>query len=100
MLAHVPELEPGNRFSGMAGQHLACGRHVERTATPPAEAGLWIACVIVRHHGVDDDPTLMARAQLRHGARRARDLLPGGHQRGAVPECPAVILHMRALDAV
>ena len=42
----------------------------------------------------------MPRAQLRHGTRRTLDLLAGGHQRGAVPECPAVILHMRDLDTV
>ena len=77
-LAHVPELEPGNRLRGMAGQHLACGCYVERAATPAADARFWISRVVVRHHGIDDDPALMPRTQLRHGARRARDLLPGG----------------------
>jgi hypothetical protein len=38
-------------------------------------------------------------AQLRHRRRGALDLLARRHQRGAVLECPAVILHVRDLDA-
>ena len=99
MLAHVPEFEPGNRFRGVAGQHLAGGRDVERAPAPAADARLRIARVIVRHHRVDDDAAVMARAQILHRRRRALDLLAGRHQRGAVLERPAVILHVRDLDA-
>src|SRR5262249_45259763 len=33
-LAHVPEFKAGNRLGGVAGQHLARRRHVERAPTP------------------------------------------------------------------
>src|SRR5262249_59475817 len=66
-LAHVPELKAGNRLSGMAGQHLACGCHVERAASPAPKARFWIARVVVRHPGVDNNPTLIPRAQSGHG---------------------------------
>jgi hypothetical protein len=53
--------------------------------------------VVIRHHGVDYDAPVVKRTQLRH--RRALDLTPRRHQRGAVLECPAIILHVRNLDA-
>src|SRR5229473_3414408 len=46
-VAHVPEFEAGDRLGGMAGQHLARRRHVERAAAPTADARLWIAGVVV-----------------------------------------------------
>src|SRR4051812_14894403 len=51
MLAHVPEIEPGNALRGMAGQYLAGRRHVERAPAPSADARLRVTRVIVRHHG-------------------------------------------------
>src|SRR6266446_10100738 len=62
-LAHVPEFKTGTRLGGVAGQHLARRRHVERAPTPAADARLWIAGIVVRHHGVDDDATVVTRAQ-------------------------------------
>jgi len=35
-LAHVPEFQPGDRFSGVTGQHLAHRCHVERAPAPSA----------------------------------------------------------------
>src|SRR5919204_5371511 len=99
MLAHVPEFEARNRLGGVTGQNLACWRHVERTAAPTAHARLWIAGVVVGHHGVDDDTAVMTRAQLLHRRGRPLDLLARWHQRGPVLERPAIILHMRNLDA-
>ncbi len=40
----------------------------------------------------------MTRAQFRDRCRRPLNLLPGRHQRGAVLERPAIILHVRNLD--
>ncbi len=54
-LAHVPEFKPGNRFGGVTGQHLARRRDVEGAPTPTADARLWITCVVVGHHRIDDD---------------------------------------------
>jgi hypothetical protein len=42
---------------------------------------------------------VVTRTQLRHRRRRALDLIPRRHQRGAVLERPAIILHVRDLDA-
>ena len=70
-LAHRPELEARKAFRRMAGQHLADGRHVERAPAPAADARLWKPRMIIRHHRVDDDATLVARAQ-----RIDRDVFP------------------------
>ena len=73
MLAHVPEFEPGNGFGGVARQHLAGRRHVERAPPPAADARLGKARVIIRHHRVDDDAAVMPLAQRpRPAPRRAR----------------------------
>src|SRR5207244_4177048 len=74
-LAHVPEFKAGNRLGGVAGQHLARRRHVERAPTPAADAGLWIAGIVVGHHGVDDDAAVVSRAQFLHRRRGTLDLL-------------------------
>src|SRR5450631_4032188 len=63
VLAHGPELEPGYDLGGVAWQHAACRRDIERAATPSADAGLGEARVIVRHHRVDDDAAMVFRAQ-------------------------------------
>src|SRR6516162_6721963 len=63
-LAHVPEFKAGDRFGGVAGQHLARRRDVERAPTPAADARLWITGIVVGHHGVDDDAAVVTRAQL------------------------------------
>src|SRR5262249_23126401 len=60
-LAHVPEFEAGYRLGGMTGQHFARRSPVEQTAAPTADARLWIAGVIVRHHRVDDDAAVVTR---------------------------------------
>ena len=98
MLAHVPEFKAGNRLGRVAGQHLARRRHVERAPAPAADAGLGIAGIVVRHHRVDDDAPVVARAQVLHRRRGTLDLLAARHQCGAVLDRPAVVLHVRDLD--
>src|SRR5580704_9580267 len=59
MFAYRPEFKPGDRLGGVARQHFAGGRHVERAPTPAADARFWQSRVIVWHHGVDDDLAVM-----------------------------------------
>src|SRR3954467_5860052 len=59
MFAYIPELEPGNRFRGMTGQHAAGRRDIERTPAPAADAGFGETGVIVRRHRVDHDSAAM-----------------------------------------
>src|SRR5260370_445054 len=98
MLAHVPEFKAGNRLGRMAGQHLARWRHVERAPAPAADAGLGIAGIVVRHHRVDDDAAVVARAQVLHRRHGTLDLLAARHQCGAGLDPPAVVFHLRDLD--
>src|SRR5215472_9001663 len=98
VLAHIPEFKAGDRFGGVAGQYLARRRHIERAPTPAADARLWIAGIVVGHHGVDDDAAVVARTQFLHRRRGMLDLLAARHQRGAVLERTAVVLHVRDLD--
>src|SRR6476619_4433364 len=64
MVSHVPELKSGNRLGGVAGQHLACRRHVERAPAPTADAWLWIAGIVVRNHRIDHDAAVVTSACL------------------------------------
>src|SRR5438093_13621461 len=89
----------GNQLTRGTWKNLSRRRHVERASAPTSYARLWIAGSVVRHHGIDDDTAVMTRAQLVHRRRRALDLLARRHQRGPVPQRPAVILHVRNLDA-
>ena len=95
MLADIPEFEIWNDLSRMAGKYSAAGRHVERAATPAANARLWKPRIVIGDNSVDDDAALVLGPQqfdLPHGFI---DLLACGHKRGAVLQRPAVILHMK-----
>src|SRR3546814_7582016 len=54
LVADAVEGERGDRFRGVAGQHLAGRRDVEELAAPAAHAGLRPPRVVVGHHVVDD----------------------------------------------
>src|SRR5207244_240467 len=83
-LAHRPEFEARNALGGVARQHPAGGRDIERATAPAADAGLWITRVIVRHDRVDDDASVVALAQLLDRRNRALDLSALWHQHGPV----------------
>src|SRR3954465_8246096 len=95
MLAYVPEFQVRDAFRRVAWKDLAGRRHVERAPSPSAHAWLWIARVIIRHDGIDDDPAVMAVAQLLDLLYGARDLFAARHQHGAIFQRPTIILHMR-----
>src|SRR6266511_4954469 len=52
MLAHVPEFKAGNLLGAVTSQHYALALHVELPTSPAPDARLWVAGVIVGHHGV------------------------------------------------
>ena len=89
-----PEFEAGNGFGGVAGQHLAAGRDIERTPAPTADAGFRQPGVVVGHHGVDDDLAVMHFAQFLDRRGGALDLLGSRHHGGAVLQRPAIVLRM------
>ena len=101
MVANVPELETWDRLGGMARQDLSQGRDVERPATPAADTGLGKTRVIVRQHRIDHDVTVVnAAATPLPGAIALIDLFACGHQRRAIFQGPAIVLHMRNLDTL
>ena len=82
----------------MAGQHLALRRNVKNVLRPAAHARLRQLRVIVRHHVIDGEHALQPRLRLRDDCGLLQHLLIGRHQRGAVTQRPAVILHMRDFE--
>jgi hypothetical protein len=76
MFAHVPELEAGNRFGGMAGQHLATGVTLSERRLA-ADARFGIARVVIRDHRVNDDVAVVTRAQFSTG--RGPSTCPGSN---------------------
>src|SRR3546814_3361951 len=63
LVADAVEGERGDRFRGVAGQHLAGRRDVEELAAPAAHAGLRPPRVVVGHHVVDDQHALQPLAR-------------------------------------
>ena len=92
--AHGFEFKPGNALGGMAGQDLAGRRDVEELPAPAAHAFLRPQRVVVRDHIVDRERALKPRLRFLDDATRLLELLECRHQRGAVLQCPAVILHV------
>ena len=88
------EFEPGDGLGGMAGQDLAGRRNVEELPAPAAHAFLRPQRVVVRHHIVDGEDALQPRFGLLDDAAGLLDLRQRRHQRGAVLQRPAVILHI------
>src|SRR6478609_7490010 len=67
--AHRLEVEPGDALGGMAGQHLAGRRDVEKLPAPAAHAFLRPQRVIVGNDVVDRQPALELLARLLDEAR-------------------------------
>src|SRR3546814_14433671 len=70
LVADAVEGARGDRFRGVAGQHLAGRRDVEELAAPAAHAGLGPPRVVVGHHVVIDQHAL--QAQIGSAACRER----------------------------
>ena len=69
--------------------------------TPPsAHAGLGKARVVIGDHGIDADASGEALFGGGDGFHGLLKLCPRGQQRGAVPQCPAVILRVGDLHAL
>src|SRR4249920_1440201 len=100
MIANVPELETWDRLGGMARQDSSQGRDVERPATPAADTGLGKTRVTVRQHRIDHDVTVVNAPQLLYLSDCLIDLFACGHQRRAILQGPAIVLHMRNLDTL
>src|SRR5262245_35593318 len=62
MLAHRPEFETRNALGGVAREHPAGRRDIERAAAPAADTRLGIARIVVRHDRVDDNASVVALA--------------------------------------
>ena len=98
--AHRFEFEPGDAFGGMAGQDLAGGRDVEELPAPAAHAFLRPQRVIIRHHIVDGEHAFQPLPRFLDDAAGLLDLRQRRHQRGAVLQRPAVILHIGDFEPV
>ncbi len=81
----------------MAGHDLARRRDGDEAAAPPAHAGLGTDGVIVRHDEIDGEDALETRACRLHDGDALIRLHAGRHQRGAIGQGPAVILHVLSL---
>src|ERR1700730_3628779 len=100
MVADIPELKARDRFRGMARQDSPRGRDVKGPATPTTNTGLWKTRVIVRQHRVDYDATPVDAPEVLQLGNRMIYLVTRGHQRRAVLQGPAVVLHVRNFDAL
>ena len=99
-LAHVVEHKPWDGLGGVTGESLARGRDVDEAAAPAAHAGLRSPRMVVRRHEVDDEDAFQALARCLHHLDAARHLLARGHQGLAVPQAPAVVLHVRHFESL
>src|ERR1700719_2299585 len=100
MIANIPELETWDRLGGMAWQDSSRGRDVERPSTPAADTGLGKTRVIVGQHRIDHNVTVLGLPQLLQLDHGTIDLFTRGHQRRAILQGPAVVLHMRNFDTL
>src|SRR5437588_2931281 len=100
MIANIPELETWDRLGGMARQDSSRGRDVERPATPAAHTGFGKTRVIVRQHRIDHNVTVLGLPHLLQLGHGTIDLFARGHQRRAILQGPAVVLHMRNFDTL
>src|SRR5262249_50822570 len=100
MVADVPEPKTRDRLRGVTWQDSARRRDVKGAATPSADTRLWKTRVIVRQHRVDHDTAPVDAPQALQMDNRMIDLLARGHQRRAVLQGPAVVLHVRNFDAL
>src|ERR1700724_524530 len=100
MIADIPELKARDRFRGMARQDSPRGRDVKGPATPTTNTRLWKTRVIVRQHRVDYDATPVDAPEVLQLGNRMIYLVTRGHQRRAVLQGPAVVLHVRNCDAL
>ncbi len=87
-------------LGGVTGQHLARRRDVEELPAPAAHAFLRPQRVIIRHHKVDGQNALEPDLGFLDDAAGLLHLFQGRHQRRAVFQCPAVILHIGDLEPV
>src|SRR5215831_11650959 len=99
MIPDGPKFEAGDRLRCMAWQYAAPRRDVERAPAPAAHAWLGVARVIIGDDRIDHDPAVMPGAQRLDLADGALDLLARRHQGSTVLQRPAIILHVRDLDA-
>src|SRR6201988_4113959 len=88
------EFETGDALCRVARQNLARWRDVEELPAPAAHALLRPQRVVIRHDIVDGQHALEPRLRLLDDAAGLLDLPHGRHQRGAVFQSPAVILHI------
>ena len=82
-VAHVRELEAGDRRGRLARERLAVRRHDDRVRAPAAHARLRQVLVVVGQHPEDRDPRADALAEALHRLLAALELLARRHQRRA-----------------
>ena len=85
----------GNNSAAWHGSTLPAGVTLSDRRPQPPTQGFGKTRIVVRHHRVDNDFAAMLGAQHLDLTHRLIDLLACRHQRGAIFQGPAIILHMR-----
>jgi len=98
--AHRFEFEPGDALGGVAGQDLAGRRDIEELPAPAAHAISSAAAHNNPAPHIDRQNAFQPRLGFFDDPAGFLDLLQGRHQRGAVLQRPAVILHIGDLEPV
>src|SRR6516165_10548181 len=98
MVVDVPELKVRDRLRGVTWQDSARRCDVQGAATPSADTRLWKTRVRIRQHRVDHDGAAVDAPQTPQMGDRLIDLLARGHERRAVLQSPAVVLHVGNFD--
>src|SRR5882724_1309698 len=100
MVFYIVETQSRNDSRGVAGKRPSCGVDEHELPAPSAHAGLGIAGIVVGNDGVDANLSRGTLLRFGNDQQSLIDLLACGHERGAVPQRPPVVLNVSNLHTV